>query len=208
MQASLFNDSTIFPKSTYSFKKEKLKQCSHYTLSFSCFSLQVHLFQPLCFGCHFSCFEPVCPHDSDGHPSWLFSSSAHRCGNVQTQPEVICRQWLVTAPEANLPVPSGACLSFTCRGLHGTCLPLPPPSPTHTHTHIHTHTHTLLWASANSGQGSAQLKLIRTLGNDSVNTRSLFLMIFSITKDFPLSHACLFFQIARKDINNVILPSK
>ena len=79
---------------------------------------------------------------------------------------------------------------------------------TYTHTHTHTHTYTLLWASANSGQGSAQLKLIRTLGNDSVNTRSLFLMIFSITKDFPLSHACLFFQIARKDINNVILPSK
>ena len=41
---------------------------------------------------------------------------------------------LVTAPEANLPVPSGACLSFTCRWLNGTCLPLPPPSPTHTHT--------------------------------------------------------------------------
>ena len=109
---------------------------------------------------------------------------------------------LVTAPEANLPVPSGACLSFTCRWLNGTCLPLPPPSPTHTHTH------TLLWASANSVQCSAQLKLIRTLGNDRVNTRSLFLMIFSITRDFPLSHACLFFQIARKDINNVILPSK
>ena len=47
---------------------------------------------------------------------------------------------LVTAPEANLPVPSGACLSFTCRWLNGTCLPLPPPSPTHTHTHTHTHT--------------------------------------------------------------------
>ena len=46
---------------------------------------------------------------------------------------------LVTAPEANLPVPSGACLSFTCRWLNGTCLPLPPPSPTHTHTHTHTH---------------------------------------------------------------------
>lgn len=33
-------------------------------------------------------------------------------------------------------------------------------------------------------------------------------MIFSITEDFSLSHACLFFQIARKDINNIILPPK
>lgn len=33
-------------------------------------------------------------------------------------------------------------------------------------------------------------------------------MIFSITKDFPLSHACLLSQIAEKDINNIILPPK
>lgn len=33
-------------------------------------------------------------------------------------------------------------------------------------------------------------------------------MIFSITEDFPLSHARLFFQIARKDINNVTIPPK
>ena len=138
-QAFLITKNTIFPKSIYSFKKEKNSVLDTFFLS------PVFPYKWICsshciFGCHFSCFETICLHDSDDHPGWFFSSSVHRFGNVQKQLEVICRQWLVTAPEANLPIPSGACWSFTCRWLNGTCLPLPPPSPTHTHTHTHTHT--------------------------------------------------------------------
>lgn len=149
----------------------------------------------------------VCLHHSDGRTALagFCSSSVHRFGTTQTQLEAIWRQWLVTAPGANLQILSGVCLSFKCRWLNDTCLPLPLPSPTHTHAHTHAHS----WASANSIQCRAPMKLIRMLGNDSANIRSWFLMVFSITEDFPLSHACLFFfQIAGKDINNIILPLK
>lgn len=121
-------------------------------------------------------------HDSDDHPGSLLSLLR---ASFWHSTEAIWRQCLVAAPEANVQTLSGACLSFRGRWLNDTCLPT-------------------VVGSSQLIQCGAQRKLIRTLGNDRVNTRSLFLMIFSITEDFSLSHACLsfFFQIARKDINN------
>lgn len=140
----------------------------------------------------------VCLHDSDDHPGCFFHSSVRHFGTVQTQLEAIWRQRLVTAPEANLQTLSGACLSFKCRWLNDTCLAIPPH---------HQHTCPPSWAPANSVQCSAQRKLIRTLGNDRVNTRSLFLMILSITEDFSLSHACLvFFKLLERTLITLSFP--